>query len=165
MIRRSVAAALVLAACLIGALASAPAATTATAPPKVIRLLSITTADKSVDVKPKGRSAGDHENFASRLLNRQAQFGKKKGAVVGSDSGSLRLTKKMVPFFVTVAHLPGGTIRTQGALQPLADGAYRIAVVGGTGVFEGVHGNLTILAPITPKTAVNVYRLIYPLVA
>ena len=71
----------------------------------------------------------------------------------------------MVPVFVAEARLPRGTIRTQGALQPLANGAYRIAVVGGTGVFEGVRGNLTILAPINPKTAVNVYRLIYPLVA
>ncbi len=165
MIRRSAAAALVLAACLTAVLASAPAATTAAAPPKVIRLLSITTADKSVDVKPKGRSAGDHENFASRLLNRQVQFGEKKGAVVGTDSGSLRLTKKMVPYFVTEARLPGGTIRTQGPLKALADGAYQIVVVGGTGVFQGVRGSLTILAPITPKTAVNVYRLIYPLVA
>jgi hypothetical protein len=164
MIRRSVAAALVLASCLIGVLPAATA-TTAAAPPKVIRLLSITTAERNFDVKPKGRSAGDHESFASRLLNRQVQFGKKTGAVVGTDSGTLRLTKKMVPLFEADARLPGGTIRTQGALTPFGNGGFRIAVVGGTGVFDGVRGSLTILAPINPKTAVNVYRLIYPLVA
>ena len=64
-----------------------------------------------------------------------------------------------------MAKLPGGTIRIEGALKAVGKGGYAIAVVGGTGVFAGVHGSLTILAPINPKTAVNIYRLTYPLVA
>ena len=160
-IRRALVALLVLATVLVGALA--PTATAA--PPTLIRLVSITTAESSVDVKPKKASPGDHERFASRLLNERAQFGKKKGAVVGSDSGTLRLTKKMVAIFRAEARLPGGTIRAEGTLKSIGKGGYAIAVVGGTGQFEGVHGSLTILAPINSKTAVNIYRLTYPLTA
>ena len=159
--RRALTVVIALGACLIGAPAPA-ATTTAKRPPKVIRLVSISTADRSVDVEPKGNSVGDHETFASRLLNQQAQFGKKKGAVVGRDSGSLRLTtKRLIPIFTAEARLPGGTIRTHGRLRPIAGGAYRVAVTGGTGLFEKVQGNLT----INPKTKANVYRLLYPLVA
>jgi hypothetical protein len=157
--RRALIVVVALGLCLVGA--PAPAATTKS-PPKVIRLVSISTSDRSVDVAPKGNSVGDHETFASRLLNQQAQFSRKKGALVGHDSGSLRLTTtKLVPVFTAEARLPGGTIRTHGRLRPIAGGAFRVAVVGGTGVFEQVQGNLT----INPKTKANVYRLIYPLVA
>ena len=153
----------ILAALLTSAVASAPAA--AATPPTLIRLVSVTTAESSVDVKPQKASPGDHESFASRLLNERPQFSRKKGAVVGSDSGTLRLTKQMVAVFKVVARLPGGTIRVEGTLKPVGKGGYAIAVVGGTGLFEGVHGSLTIVAPIDPKTAVNIYRLTYPLTA
>ena len=165
MIRRVLPVVLVAGALLVGGTASARTATVVR-PPNVIRLVSITTAESSVDLKPKGKAnPGDHETFASRLLNQRPQFGKKKGAVVGSDSGSLRVTSTMIPLFVTTARLPGGTILVRGTLKPIGNGAYRIAVVGGTGVFALVRGTLTILKPTNPKTAVNVYRLIYPLVA
>jgi hypothetical protein len=131
----------------------------------VIRLLSVSTADANVDVGPKGPSPGDLEGFSSRLFNRQLQFGRQRGAYVGRDGGTLRLNAKKVAIFDANARLPGGTIHTHGVLKAIGNGAYRIAVVGGTGVYEEVRGSLTIGAPITPNKALNTYRLIYPLIA
>lgn len=131
------------------------------APPSVIRLVSVTTSQSSVDVPPPKDSAGDRQVFASRLLNARRQFGKPKGAVVGSDRGTLTLTSARSATVKTVARLPGGTITANGPLKAAGDGAVSIAIVSGTGVFAGAHGTLTILSPTGPKTAVNVYRLSY----
>ncbi len=131
----------------------------------MIRLVSITTSESSVDLPPRNASAGDRQLFASRLLNAQAQFGKPKGAVVGSDRGSMRLTSATSAVLKTVAKLPGGTITVSGKLRAAGAGAVSIPVVTGTGVFAGARGTLTIFAPSGPKTVVNVYRLSYVPVA
>jgi len=137
------------------------APTASAGPPTLIRLVSITTSDKTVDVKPPKASPGDHEDFTSRLRNAQAQFGKPKGAVVGSDKGQLVLTDQMIGIMTTVAKLPGGTITTSGRITALPKGAFSIPVIRGTGIFAGARGTLTILAPTDPKTAVNIYKLSY----
>ena len=137
----------------------------AAAPPAVIQLISVTTSESSVDLPPRNASAGDRQLFTSRLLNAQAQFGKKKGAVVGSDRGTMRLTSARSARLETVARLPGGTITVRGKLTAAGAGAVSIPVVTGTGVFVGARGTLTILAPTGPKTAVNIYRLSYAPVA
>lgn len=131
----------------------------------MIRLVSITTSESSVDVPPRKASAGDRQLFASRLFNGRAQFGKPKGVVVGSDKGTMSLTGPASATLKTVAKLPGGTITASGPLRAAGDGAVSVKVVEGTGIFAGAHGTLTILAPTGPKTAVNVYRLSYAPIA
>jgi hypothetical protein len=131
----------------------------------MIRLVSITTSESSVDVPPRNASVGDREMFASRLLNARAQFGKPKGAVVGSDHGTMRLTSATSAHLQTVVKLPGGTITVSGLVRAAANGAVSSSVVAGTGIFAGARGTLTILAPTGPKTAVNIYRLSYAPVA
>ena len=127
----------------------------------MIRLVSLTTSESSVDVPPRKDSAGDRQLFASRLLNERRQFGKPKGAVVGSDRGTLTLTSARSANLKAVAKLPGGTITADGPLRAAGNGAVSVVVVNGTGIFAGAHGTLTILRPSGPKTAVNVYRLSY----
>jgi hypothetical protein len=131
------------------------------APPAVIRVVSITTSYTTVDVPPKKASAGDHDVFTSRLLNARAQFGKPRGAVVGSDRGTMLLTSATSARLMTVARLPGGTIVVSGPLTSAGGGAVSIPVVEGTGQFAGARGTVTILAPKDPKTAINIYRLTY----
>ena len=94
-------------------------------------------------------------------MERVRQFGKPKGAVVGSDRGTMRLMSATSATVTTVAKLPGGTITADGSLRAAGYGAVSVAVVSGTGIFAGAHGTLTILPPTGPKTAVNVYRLTY----
>ena len=131
------------------------------APPSVITVVSKTTSESSIDVPPRKDSAGDRQLFTSRLLNARRQFGKPKGAAVGSDRGTLTLTSARSANLKTVAKLPGGTITANGPLLAAGDGAVSVAVVAGTGIFAGAHGTLTILKPTGPKTAVNIYRLSY----
>jgi hypothetical protein len=131
----------------------------------VIRVISITTSRSSVDVPPRHDSAGDLDRSTSRLLNERAQFGKPKGAVIGSDRGTMTLTGPRSARLKVVAKLPGGTITVNGLLMAAGDGAVSIPVVTGTGVFAGARGTVTILKPIDPKTVVNIYRLSYAPVA
>jgi hypothetical protein len=133
--------------------------------PSVIRLVSLTTSTSDVDVPPRKDSAGDRQLFASRLRNLQRQFGKPKGAVVGSDRGTLTLTSARSANLKVVANLPGGTITARGPLMAAGHGAVSVAIVRGTGIFAGAYGTLTILEQTGPKTAVNVYRLSYRPVA
>ncbi len=127
----------------------------------MIQLVSITTSYSSVDVPPRNASAGDRQLFTSKLLNARPQFGKPKGAVIGSDRGTMLLTAPTSARLKTVAKLPGGTLTVNGPLRAAGGGAVSIRVVAGTGNFAGARGTLTILAPTGPKTAVNIYRLSY----
>lgn len=133
----------------------------AASPPAVIRLVSVTTSYSTVDVRPRLPSAGDRQLFTSRLLNARPQFGKPKGAVIGSDRSTMRLTTATSARLKTVAKLPGGTLTVDGPLRSAGNGAVSAQVVAGTGAFAGARGTLTILAPTGPKTAVNIYRLTY----
>jgi hypothetical protein len=142
----------------------APAATSAS-PPSVVRVISITTFESSVDVPPRRASAGDREYSTSRLLNAGAKFGKPKGAVIGSDRSTMTLISPTSARLKVVAKLPGGTVTANGRLIEAAGGGISVPVVTGTGVFAGARGTLTILRPTGPKTVVNIYRLIYPAIA
>jgi hypothetical protein len=155
----------VLALALAVAAAAGPAPARASSPPAVIRLVSSTTSYSSTDKAPKGTSAGDRQMFTSRLRNAAVQFGKPKGAVVGSDRSTLVVTSTVKARMQTVARLPGGTITVSGLLRAARNGAISVPVVSGTGLFEGAKGTLTILKPIDANTAGNVYRLTYGPVA
>ena len=79
---------LALAGCL--ALVIVPAATAAKT--RTIVVISNTVTFSRHDVAPKGASKGDTVVYRDRLVNAAAQFGKQKGALVGSDAGTLTFT-------------------------------------------------------------------------
>jgi hypothetical protein len=137
------------------AFATLPVAS-ATAGTSTIKVTSVTVTQVSHDVKPKGPSRGDTIVYRDRLVNAAAQFGKHKGAVVGSDSGKLTFSGPHTATFQGKAVLPGGTLTLSGPAYTSAAGLV-IPVTGGTGAFAGVHGTLTVGAGTTHVP--NTYRL------
>jgi hypothetical protein len=126
----------------------------------VITVRSVTTYAVALDKDPKGeQNKGDRIVLRSRLSNVKAQFDKPRGAVVGTDRGTITFTSKTRIVVEGVAELPGGTIRFRGA------GTFGenepIPVVGGTGRFSGARGTLTVGEGEMP---LNTYRLTLPLV-
>ena len=99
--------------------------------------------------------------FTSRLVNDRAQFGKQKGAVVGSDRGTLRSTSATSARLKNVAKLPGGTLTVDGRLEAAGKGAVSILVVAGRESSPVPTAPSRSLRPTNPKTAVNIYRLSY----
>jgi hypothetical protein len=85
------------------------------------------------------------------------QFGKKKGARVGSDRGTMTFTSANTARFSGSATLPGGKLTLKGWVTGLPDNSVAIPVTGGTGVFAGAKGFL-IVGPGNAK-ALNIYRL------
>ena len=161
--RRSVL--LVLAA--VGVLAAVPAA--GAAGPATISVVSISVPPTPVnhDKPPKGMaknsySKGDTIVFKDRLVNAVAQFGKKKGAVVGSDHGTMTFLSAHSARFDGKAVLPGGTLTLKGVIAG-AGSAMAIPVTGGTGRYAGAHG-IVVVGP-GAKQSLNVYHLQYSLVA
>ena len=154
--------AIVLGAALVGVPAqAAPDTASATV---TIRLVSNTTSARVlVDRAPKGKaSKGDKQWAMSVLRNAVAQFDRPKGAVVGSDVGTLTVvsvTPPRVDLKVTV-RLPGGTLRAAGRITGLDQD---IPVIGGTGDFANARGTSEIrsLHP-SGDPALNVYRLRLP---
>jgi hypothetical protein len=135
-------------------LAFAPAALAQTT---TIKVRSETVVLKQHDVAPKGASKGDTIVQSDRLVNAAPQFGKKTGAVVGSDSGTLTFTSKHTATFAGTTRLPGGTLTLQGAVYSKTDGSTVFQVTGGTGKYAGMHGTLT----VGPERnhVLNTYRL------
>jgi hypothetical protein len=115
-----------------------------------------------VDRAPKGKpSKGDVVQERTTLSNAVPQFGRKKGAVVGSDIVNHTLTAVGPPPKVSLkltAKLPGGTIRATGSgVSPT------IKVVGGTGAFANARGTLEVRDHNGPRPGVlNTYRLQLP---
>jgi Dirigent-like protein len=130
------------AALLVGAVALP--ATAATVPPRTIVVTSVTLNFVTHDKGAKGPSRGDTEISHDRLLNAKAQFGRKKGARVGSDSGTLTFTGAHTATFKGKADFPGGTLTLSGGVYTLQNGDLVIPVTGGTGAFEGMTGTLTV---------------------
>jgi hypothetical protein len=127
----------------------------------VIRLVSITTSNRVQDKDPAGPSRGDTLVTTSRLQNAVAQFGRAKGAVVGSDSGTVTLTAADAGMVAGTTKLPGGTIKFRGRIG--SGNRDVIPVTGGTGRFAGARGTLT-TAPLDRDgaRASKVYRLTLP---
>jgi hypothetical protein len=125
-----------------------------------IQVTSVVITIKPIDKQPKGTSKGDRIVQRNRLLNAVRQFGKKKGARVGTDSGTLVFTSAHSARFVGTTKLPGGTIKLKGVVRPLADGGLQIPVTGGTGRYAEATGTLRV-AP-GDKKVLNVYQLTLP---
>jgi hypothetical protein len=140
----------------------APAASQARAQDSlVIKVTSISVKLKATDKPPKGASKGDTVRFQDTLVNAAAQFGRKKGARVGSDSGTMTFTGPGSARFDGRAVLPGGTLTLRGAVVSVGNRSITIPVVGGTGRFRGAKGHL--LVGPGEKRSPNTYTLTLPL--
>lgn len=144
---------LLLAATLALAVAAAPAASAKTI---TLQVTSVAVSVKSNDHPPKGASKGDTIVQHDRLLNAVAQFGRKKGAAVGSDRGTMTFTSKRTARFKGVVVLPKGTLTLNGKVTAAQGGILVIPVTGGTGAYSGAKGVL--LVGPGEKRALNVYR-------
>lgn len=144
---------LLLAAALGLAAVSAPAAAAKTI---TLQVRSVGISAVSHDRLPKGASKGDTIVQHDRLLNAVAQFGRKKGAAVGSDHGTMTFTSARTARFDGVAVLPRGTLTLKGKVTAAQGGILVIPVTGGTGAYRGAKGIL--LVGPGQKRALNVYR-------
>ncbi len=150
----------VLAALGVAALTAAGPTAGAADPPATISVISVTTKVVNHDAPPKGPSAGDTSVMKDKLVNAVAQYGKKKGAVVGSDSGTMRVLAKSVRFDGK-AVLPGGTLTLKGTVTRGPNNSIVIPVTAGTGTYAGATG-FVVVGPGTKKS-LNVYHLTYTL--
>jgi len=128
-----------------------------------IRVLSITTQAKVlVDRAPKNVGSGGDVFWAKSVLrNDVAQFGRPKGALVGSDTSTFTLRSRTQVDVKATAKLPGGTIRVAGRIQ--GDGPQAIRVIGGTGRFAKASGTCVVRnLSASGNRALNVYRLRLP---
>jgi hypothetical protein len=125
----------------------------------VIRVTAVTTLVRKHDVDPKGPSSGDSILDQDRVLNAVPQFGRPRGAVIGSDTGTFRYGAGSLTFAGTVT-LPGGRLIINGFVRFQGTTTFVVPVTGGTGAFKGAHGTLTVVAA-SAKRALNVYRVAY----
>jgi len=118
-----------------------------------------------VDRAPKGYpNKGDVVRETSTLRNAVAQFGRPKGAIVGSD---VWITTIVIPPFGEAdvkaeTTVPGGTIRAVGTVTATqTTGTFR--VVGGTAKYARARGALSLRnLNASGSRAVIVYRLQLP---
>jgi hypothetical protein len=127
-----------------------------------IRILSVTRTFTAKDIAPKGLSAGDQVRTTDRLYNAAPQFGQPKGALVGSDRGTITVrSDKRSGDFRGVATLPGGTITAAGRV-PLDGTPSTAGVVSGTGRFASARGSVAISTLPGRGHAANVFHLTLP---
>ena len=82
-----------------------------------IRLVSVTTQHKVlVDRAPKQFSIGDVIQAKSTLRNEVAQFGRPKGARVGTDVATFAVVSRTRGHVKVTTTLPGGTLRAAGRI-------------------------------------------------
>ena len=142
------------------ALAAFVAPASARAETLTIQVTSIVVKVTSVDVRPKGTSAGDKVIQRNRLVNTVRQFGKARGTHVGSDQGTVTFTGPHTERYDGITRLPGGTLRVRGDVRLILGGGIRIPVVGGTGRYQAAKGMLYVSQG--EKRALNVYRITLP---
>lgn len=143
-------------AAVVAAVVAAPAAQ---AGRLTFAVTSVGLSSKRTDLLPKGTSKGDTIVMRDRLLNTKAQFGRAKGAAVGSDHGTMTFTSGHTARFAGVADLPGGTLVLNGQVVVLAAGL-AIPVTGGTGRFARAKGY--VLVGHGGKRVLNTYTLTLP---
>jgi hypothetical protein len=122
-----------------------PAATSDAASTKsvTIRVLVQPVTRSIKDVPPKTLNMGEYSKGdtitgTSILRNYVRQFGKPKGARVGTSHGVVTALSSQTASSDAVASFPGGTIhaRGAGAIGPTT----KVPIVGGTGVYAGATG-------------------------
>ena len=125
-----------------------------------IEVTSVSVKQKVTDRAPKGWGKGDTIVYRDRLVNAAAQFGRAKGAVVGSDRGTMAFTSAHTATFTGTAVLPGGTLTLHGSVVSLTGKRLAIPVTGGTGRYAQAKGYL--LVGPGGKKALNTYFLTLP---
>jgi hypothetical protein len=109
-----------------------------------LQVVSNSISYRAHDIGPKGASKGDTIAYHDELVNDATQFGRKKGAIVGSDTGKLTFTGPHTATFEGSARLPGGTLRISGAVYTSSSGELVFQVTDGTGDYAGTRGTLTV---------------------
>ena len=142
------------------ALAAAVVVPVANAETLTIKVTSVSITQKVTDRAPKGWGNGDTIVYKDRLVNAAAQFGRAKGAVVGSDRGTMAFTSAHAATFTGVAVLPGGRLTLHGSVVSLTGKRLAIPVTGGTGRYAQAKGYL--LVGPGAKKALNTYVLTLP---
>ena len=104
---------------------------------------------------------GDTIGSADILRNALAQFGKPKGAVIGSDRSILTVTSPTRALIHTQVKLPGGSLRIEGRFTFGTTKAIVLPVVDGSGAFAGARGSTTI-TQLSGRRSLNVVRLRLP---
>jgi hypothetical protein len=113
---------------------------------------------KVVSVLSGYSPSGQSIRMSDRLYNLVPQFGKPKGALVGSDSGTVRRTGTISAFFKGVARLPGGTLNVRGPVI-LGEPISNLNIAGGTGRFAGARGVVVIREMGTAGRAANIFHV------
>lgn len=144
---------------LVATLAAAPSAG-ALDRSLTIRVVSSVVSLRQVDQAPKGRAnPGDAIVSVNRLHNEVKQFGRRKGAVVGTDRARVALQRDGSLRISGSATLPGGTIRFSGRVTGNT-ATVVIRVVGGTGRYANAVGTVAVTDLDERGTARNVYKLV-----
>jgi hypothetical protein len=102
--------------------------------------------------------SGQSIRMTDKLFNLVPQFGKPKGAPVGTDSGTVRRTGTISAFFKGVARLPGGTLNVRGPVI-LGEPISNLNIAGGTGRFAGARGVVVIREMGAAGRAANIFHL------
>ena len=121
----------------------APASDTAAGKSVTIRVLVVPVTRSVKDVPPKTLKFGEHTKGdtmrgTSILRNAVRQFGKPKGARVGTSSFVIITLSSQRVRDDAVARFPGGTVHARGVgrIEPNP----KVPIVGGTGVYAGATG-------------------------
>jgi hypothetical protein len=144
-------------AALVGAAVVVPAAQ---AEKLTFAVTSVSLSAKTTDKLPKGTRKGDTIVYRDRLVNAAKQFDRGKGAVVGSDHGTMTFTSAHTATFSGTAVLPGGTLTLSGKVVALPDKTIAIPVTGGTGRYAQAKGY--VLVGPGQARALNTYTLTLP---
>ena len=96
--------------------------------------------------------------MTDKLYNLVPQFGKPKGALVGSDSGTLKKTGTISFSFRGLARLPGGTLNVRGQVIG-GERVSNLTIAGGTGRFAGARGIVVIRGMAGQGRASNIFHL------
>ena len=124
-----------------------PVAASDTAAPKsvTIRILITPVTRTFTDVAPKTHATtgeytkGDTLKGTSILRNAVPQFGKPKGARVGTSRFVETALSPQRIMFDGISGLPGGTVHARGVMHEVA-GKLAVAIVGGTGLYARATG-------------------------
>jgi Allene oxide cyclase barrel like domain len=146
----------------------AAASDSAAAKSVTIRVRWVVPASPSIkDVAPQGLRAtgkytkGDTVRATVTLRNAVRQFGKPRGARVGTGSfvvvalASRRIRGDLVTRF------PGGMVHARGVVTP-AGSTKKVPIVGGSGTYAGATGFLEVRRVLATGAYLNIYRLQVP---
>lgn len=138
----------------------ADGASTSPAASLTIRVVSTSTGERMVDTAPKGvLNKGDAIYTTSVLRNALPQFGKPKGALVGSDAATFTLRTPSTALVDARVRLPGATLHVRGVVEFDVTGS--VPVVGGSGRFTKARGTC-LVEELGDGRSRNTYRLRVP---